>query len=254
MRIDGRQNNELRKCHIETHISDYAEGSAYIEMGKTKVLCMASVNQQIPKWLQDGSKRGWVTAEYGMLPRSTHSRKKRDQLFQEGRSKEISRVISRSLRSCVNLQLLQERQIYVDCDVLQADGSTRTTAITGAFLALAFAIKRLMEEGTLKTNPLHFYMAAVSVGYNKNKEILLDLNYEEDAQTAMDMNFILNSQGEIAEIQGGAEGKCLPRQNLSSMLDLAEWGCYQLFQAQFSFLKDWFPLNPSWKPSQKNGV
>ena len=250
MRIDGRQNYDLRKCHIEPHVSDYAEGSVYIEMGKTKVLCTASISEQIPKWLQDGSQRGWVTAEYGMLPRSTHLRKKRDQFFQEGRSREISRVISRSLRSCINLQLLQERQIYVDCDVLQADGSTRTTSITGAFLALAFAIKRLMEEGALKTNPLLFYMAAVSVGYNKNREILLDLNYEEDSQTDMDMNFILNSQREIAEIQGGAEGKCLPRQTLSSMLDMAEWGCHQLFQTQFSFLKDWFPLNSSWKPPQ----
>ena len=249
MRIDGRQNHELRKCHIETQVSDYAEGSAYIEMGRTKILCTASVDSQIPKWLQDGSKRGWVHAEYGMLPRSTHSRKRREQLFQDGRSKEISRLISRSLRSCMNLRLLEERQIYVDCDVLQADGSTRTAAITGAFLALSLAVQKLFQEGDLKKNPIQFYIAAVSVGYNKNKEMLLDLNYEEDSQIETDMNFIFNSRGEMTEIQGGAEGTCLSRNALDSMLDLAEWGCYQLFQKQSPYLKNWFPLDTQWKPS-----
>lgn len=230
MRADGRSPQELRPIHFETNFTRYAEGSVLIRCGHTHVLCNASVDPSVPKWLQ-GTGQGWVSAEYAMLPRSTHERIHRDKGARSGRSLEISRLIGRSLRSAVHLAALGERQITVDCDVLQADGSTRTAAISGGFVALALAVRRLMERGQLEKSPLIAQVAAVSAGLSESGP-LLDLDYIEDSNINTDMNFVLNSKMEIIEIQGTAEEGSFSREQLGSLLDAAETGCAQIFKMQ----------------------
>lgn len=239
-RVDGRVFDQIRKITITPHVTRYAEGSAMIEMGETRVLCTASVDSTIPKWLQNSGK-GWVTAEYGMLPRSTHSRISREKASSSGRTQEISRLIARSLRAAVDLRALGEKQITVDCDVIQADGGTRTAAITGGFVALALALSKLKSAGLLSSLPLKDYVAAVSVGLDGG-EPLLDLCYEEDSRIDTDMNFVMTSEGRFVEIQGTAESHPFSRAEIGHMLDLANIGCGELFKAQAAIIGEMFPL------------
>jgi ribonuclease PH len=243
VRIDGRAFDQTRKIKITPNITRYAEGSALIEMGNTQVLCTASVDQSIPKWLQ-GTEKGWVTAEYGMLPRSTHTRINREKAMSSGRTQEISRLIARSLRAAVDLKALGEKQITVDCDVLQADGGTRTAAITGGFVALALALAKLKTAGLIQTLPLRDYVAAVSVGLEDSGRALLDLCYEEDARIGTDMNFVMVGSGRFVEIQGTAESKPFSRKEMNLLTDLAEKGCYDLFAAQAELIKSVFAFPP----------
>lgn len=240
MRIDGRQNNQIRPVRITPNPVRYAEGSVLIESGNTRVICTATVDTQIPKWLK-GENKGWVTAEYGMLPRSTHTRIRRDRAMNSGRTQEISRLIGRSLRSAVDLGGLGERQIIVDCDVLQADGGTRTAAITGSFVALALALKNLVDAKELETVPLLHYISAISVGMHK-ETALLDLCYEEDVEVETDMNFVMTSSGDFVEIQGTAEGQPFSKKNMDDMADLAKMGCDELFEIQSQIMDDIFAL------------
>lgn len=243
MRIDGRKSNELRKVSITPNPSLYAEGSAIVEFGHTKVFCTASVEPNVPKWLQ-GSGKGWVTAEYGMLPRSTSTRMKRDKILDSGRTMEISRLIGRSLRSVVDLTALGENQINVDCDVIQADGGTRTAAITGGFVALALALNRLKGTGSISRLGLIDYVSAISVGLNEG-QALLDLCYEEDSSVGTDANFVLNGKGEFIEIQGTAEHGAFNEKQLQEMIKVAREGCDRLFQVQQSVIRDFFPFQAS---------
>ncbi len=236
MRIDKRKENQLRPVRISPQANRYAEGSVIIEFGDTKVHCTASVENNIPKWLQ-GTEKGWVTAEYGMLPRSTHERIRRDKAANSGRTQEISRLIGRSLRSCVDLYKLGERQIIVDCDVLQADGGTRTASITGGAVALSLALGKLLKEGDIKENPMNFLVSAISVGLTESGP-LLDLNYVEDCDAETDMNFVMTQDGKFVEIQGTAEGVAFTRDQMNSMIDLAQSGCEELFKAQEQCLSE----------------
>lgn len=240
MRTDGRFPNQLRPVKITPHVSEYAEGSALIEFGKTKVLCTATFDGMAPKWLQ-GTGTGWVTAEYGMLPRSTQQRMKRDKILTGGRTQEIARLIGRSLRAAVDMKILGERQITVDCDVLLADGGTRTAAITGGFVALALALQKLHQVNEIKAIPLINYVAAISVGLQKG-EPLLDLNYDEDSSIGTDMNFVMTSQGEFVEVQGTAEQAPFSKTNLMTMLGVAEKGCQELFHLQTEIIGSFYPL------------
>ena len=239
MRFDGRQANQIRKITLTPDITRYAEGSAMIEFGHTKVLCTASVETSVPKWLA-GSGKGWITAEYGMLPRSTHTRMQRDKAASSGRTQEISRLIARSLRAAVDLRALGEKQITVDCDVIQADGGTRTAAITGGYVALALALGKLNTAGLLATIPLKSPVAAVSVGLSHQDgqvEALLDLCYEEDVRIGTDMNFVMNGEGLFIEIQGTAESEPFSQAEMAAMTTLAEKGCRELIEAQAAILK-----------------
>jgi len=240
MRNDGRQKNQLRKVKITPHVSESAEGSALIEFGKTRVLCTASYEAKPPSWLL-GTGQGWVTAEYGMLPRSTHQRIKREKASSGGRVQEISRLISRSLRASVNLTGLSEKQIIIDCDVINADGGTRTAAVTGGFVALALALKKLHDVAEIKTLPLIRYVSAVSVGL-KGHEMYLDLDYDEDSTISTDMNFVMTNEGTFVEVQGTAEETPFQKDHLFQMMDLARQGCEQLFQAQAEIVGAIFPL------------
>lgn len=243
MRIDGRTQDQLRTIKITPHITRYAEGSALIEMGNTQVLCTASVDQGVPKWLQ-GTEKGWVTAEYGMLPRSTHTRITREKATNSGRTQEISRLIARSLRAAVDLKRMGEKQITVDCDVIQADGGTRTAAITGGFVALALALGKLKQVGLISQLPLTRYVAATSVGLENGKGFL-DLCYEEDARIGTDMNFVMTGDGRFVEIQGTAESQPFTREEMAAMTDLAEKGCRELFAAQAEIMGHIFPYSPT---------
>lgn len=234
-RLDNRNSDQLRPVKITTHFNRYAEGSALVEFGHTKVACSASVETNIPKWLQ-GSDQGWVTAEYGMLPRSTHERMRRDKTSTSGRSQEISRLIARSLRSCVDLYKMKDIQITVDCDVLQADGGTRTAAITGGYVALAMAIDYLLEKKQIAESPLLNKVSAISVGILED-QALLDLCYQEDSNAETDCNFVINNNGGLVEIQGTAEETSFSRDQFNRMLDLAIKGCEDLHQAQGLALK-----------------
>lgn len=240
MRNDKRTNTQLRKINITPHFNAHAEGSALIEIGDTRVLCTATVEEGLPKWMQGGGK-GWVTAEYGMLPRATHTRTQREKILKGGRTAEISRLIGRSLRAAVDLKALGDRQIIVDCDVIQADGGTRTAAITGGFVATCLAIQVFQKKFGLQINPVKNYLAAVSVGIH-NGEILLDLNYSEDSACEIDMNFVVNSKNEFIEIQGTAEKKSFNKSQLNDMISIAQSGCSELFKAQSAILKDFLPL------------
>lgn len=239
-RIDGRKSNQIRPVKIIPHVTRYAEGSAMIEMGETKVLCTASVDPGVPKWLQ-GSDKGWITAEYGMLPRSTHTRISREKASSSGRTQEISRLIARSLRAAVDLKALGEKQITVDCDVIQADGGTRTAAITGGFVALALALGKLKTAGLIQTLPLKEYVAAVSCGLGEHGG-LLDLCYEEDVRVDTDMNFVMTSSGRFVEVQGTAEGAPFTREEMNSLLDLAEKGGRDLMKVQAEIIGSIFAL------------
>lgn len=240
MRLDGRRLDQLREVRITPHVLDYAEGSVMVEFGKTKVICSASYEAQAPKWLQ-GSGQGWITAEYGMLPRSTHTRIKRDKALTGGRTQEISRLIGRSLRAAVDLKKIGEKQITIDCDVLHADGGTRTASATGGFVALALALKKLKDINEIKDTGLINYVAAVSVGLQKD-QFLLDLNYEEDSAIGTDMNFVMTNAGEFIELQGTAEHQSFKRKDLDAMIELAEAGCRRLFQHQSEIVGNFFPL------------
>jgi len=229
MRPDGRPNDRLRPVAIERNYTRFAEGAVLISVGHTRVICTASIEDRLPSFLRD-SGQGWVTAEYAMLPRSAQERIPRD-AAKKGRALEISRLIGRSLRAVADLSLLGERQITIDCDVIQADGGTRTAAITGAYVALRDAVTRLAERGVLNTVPLVTQCAAVSVGIVDGAPIL-DLCYEEDAAADVDMNVVMNGDGGLIEIQGCAEGRAFPRTVLDELLDLAEKGVEELFDLQ----------------------
>lgn len=232
MRPSGRALDELRAVKITRHYTDYAEGSVLVEFGNTKVLCNASVEDRVPRFLR-GAGKGWVTAEYGMLPRATHSRNQREaaQGKQGGRTLEIQRLIARSLRAVIDLTALGERTITVDCDVLQADGGTRTASITGAYVALVDAINSLLENKALKKNPIYGAVAAVSVGIYQGQAIL-DLEYKEDSEAETDMNLVMNEAGAYIEIQGTAEGHAFHPNELQAMLALGDTGIKQLIQYQ----------------------
>lgn len=215
-----------------------------VEFGRTRVLCAASYEAKPPQWLQ-GTGAGWVTAEYGMLPRSTHTRIKREKSQTGGRTQEISRLVGRSLRACVDLKQLGEKQIMIDCDVINADGGTRTAAVTGGFVALALALKKLNDLSEIKNIPLKHYVAAVSVGLHEQNGVLapiLDLNYDEDSDIGTDMNFVMTDKNEFIEIQGTAEEGTFTRQQMLDMMSLAEVGCQQLFQEQEKLISGFFPL------------
>ncbi len=243
-RTDKRDFNQLREVKITPHISNYAEGSALVEFGNTKVLCTASYETKSPPWLV-GTNKGWVTAEYGMLPRSTHTRMKREKTLNGGRTQEISRLIGRSLRSAVDLEALAEKQILIDCDVINADGGTRTAAVTGGFVALALACQKLQHLGEIKKNPLRNYVAAISVGLweQENQQFpILDLNYEEDSDIGTDMNFVMNNEKRFIEVQGTAEEGSFSRNDLFQMMSIAEVGIQKLFTYQNDILNNYFPL------------
>lgn len=232
MRIDSRQPNALRTVTFTKNYTKHAEGSVLVCFGDTKVLCTASVEAGVPRWLK-GKGEGWVTAEYGMLPRSTHTRNQREAARgkQSGRTQEIQRLIGRSLRAMVDLKKLGEHTIYIDCDVLQADGGTRTASITGAAVALVDAITALTEKKKITQDPLLGLVAAVSVGV-KNGEVLLDLCYEEDSSCDTDLNVVMTQKGEFIEIQGTAEEKPFTRAEADAMLALAEEGIASLITQQ----------------------
>lgn len=231
-RNDGREINALRDVRMTRAYTRYAEGSVLVECGETRVLCTASVLEKVPGFLK-GARQGWLTAEYGMLPRSTHTRMDREATKgkQSGRTQEIQRLIGRSLRAVIDLAALGERTLQIDCDVLQADGGTRTAAITGAYVAVHDAIAQLMHSGVLSVSPLRAAVAAVSVGV-VNGVALLDLNYQEDSHCDTDMNVVMTSTGTFIEIQGTAEGAAFSRSQMNLLLDLAEQGISQLLVAQ----------------------
>lgn len=232
-RPDGRTADQLRPVTITRHWQMHAEGSALVEFGDTKVLCAASVTQGVPRWRR-GSGQGWVTAEYSMLPRATNTRNDRESVRGKigGRTHEISRLIGRSLRACIDLGALGENSIAIDCDVLQADGGTRTAAITGSYVALADAVSWLAERGSsAKPTPLLTSVAAVSVGII-DSEPRLDLAYAEDVRAGTDMNVVCTASGDFVEIQGTAEGAPFSRTELDALLELAGKGCAELTQAQ----------------------
>ena len=238
LRGDGRSPRSPRPLRLTPHFVATAEGSVLIETGHTRVLCNATVDTNLPGWLRN-SGRGWVTAEYGMLPRATLTRTPRESERGKvgGRTHEIQRLIGRSLRSVVDMKLLGERTIILDCDVLQADGGTRTAAITGACTALAIALGRLVEAGTLKQNPLRQMVAATSVGV-VDGAVLLDLNYEEDSRAEVDMNVVMTASGGLVETQATAERDTYSRAQLTEMLDAAEGGIRDLLEAQKACLAD----------------
>ena len=237
MRPSQRQSDELRPLSLTRGYTAHAEGSVLIQVGQTRVLCTASVETSVPPFLR-GKGQGWVTAEYGMLPRATHTRSTREAAKgkQTGRTQEIQRLIGRSLRAVTDLVALGERQITLDCDVLQADGGTRCAAITGAWVALHDACAKLVAEGTLPANPMRDHVAAISVGI-VDGEPVLDLDYAEDSNCDTDMNVIMTGNGGIVEIQGTAEGTPFSRQELNQLVDLADAGIRELVAAQTQAIK-----------------
>ena len=236
MRPSQRQADQLRTVRLTRNFTRHAEGSVLIEMGDTRVLCTASVEENVPPFLR-GKGKGWVTAEYGMLPRATHTRSAREAAKgkQTGRTQEIQRLIGRALRSVVDLKALGERQITLDCDVLQADGGTRCASITGAWVALYEACEMLVTSGKLEANPVRDHVAAISVGIYKGSPVL-DLDYPEDSDCDTDMNVVMTGKGGSVEIQGTAEGEPFTRQQMNTLADLAEAGIRQLIAAQESAL------------------
>ncbi|MGL5616759.1 MAG: ribonuclease PH [Sarcina sp.] len=237
MRFNGRKNDQIRPVKITRNFIKYAEGSVLIEVGYTKVICTASVEEKVPAFLK-GKGEGWITAEYNMIPRSTQNRKQRDisKMKIDGRSMEIQRIIGRSLRAVVDLKALGERTIWIDCDVIQADGGTRTTAITGGFIALVDAINKIHKRRNFKVYPIRKFVTATSVGV-VNEEILLDLCYEEDSKAAVDMNIVMTDEGEFIEVQGTGEERPFTREQLNKLLDIAEKGCKQMIEMEKDALK-----------------
>ena len=231
MRPSGRQPDQLRPVSIQRQFTCHAEGSVLVSFGDTKVLCTASVETRVPPWKRDGG--GWVTAEYGMLPRATHTRSRREAASgkQSGRTQEIQRLIGRSLRAVVDLEALGENTITLDCDVLQADGGTRCASITGSYVALVDAVRHLRKIGRIKRDPMFGQLAAVSVGIYQGQPVL-DLDYAEDSEAETDLNVVMNEAGGFIEVQGTAEGHAFRRDELDAMLDLAGEGAKALFEAQ----------------------
>ena len=238
MRPSGRAPDELRAVRITRRFTRHAEGSVLIEFGDTHVLCTASVEESVPPFLR-GAGQGWITAEYGMLPRSTHTRTAREAARgkQTGRTQEIQRLIGRSLRAVADLRALGERTITIDCDVLQADGGTRTASITGGYVALADAIEALLRRRVLSSSPLHAQVAAVSVGICGGVPVL-DLDYAEDSEAETDLNVVMNNGGAFIELQGTAEGHAFRRNELDALLNLAAQGIGQLLARQLQTLSD----------------
>ena len=237
MRIDGRKNDQVRHTKVTRNYIQHAEGSVLIEVGDTKVICTASIEDKVPPFLK-GSGEGWITAEYNMLPRSTATRKVRDiaRLKLDGRTMEIQRLIGRALRSVVDLKALGEKTIWIDCDVIQADGGTRTTSITGAFIALVDAVNKIHKQKSFKVYPIRKFVCATSVGI-VGEEKLLDLCYEEDSNAKVDMNIIGTDDGEFVEIQGTGEEAPFTRSELNEILNLGEKGIKQMIQLQKDCLK-----------------
>jgi len=234
MRPSGRAADQLRSVRFITDFTKHAEGSVLAEFGDTRVLCTASVENRVPVWLRGGGK-GWVTGEYGMLPGATHSRSGREAARgkQTGRTQEIQRLIGRSLRAATDMSALGEKTVTLDCDVLQADGGTRTAAISGAFVALQIAMNRLYRRKQVKTNPLHGQIAAVSVGIFNGIPVL-DLDYDEDSQAETDMNIVMNDAGRFVEVQGTAEGHAFDRDEFNALLELATKGIDEILTAQIA--------------------
>lgn len=232
VRPSKRAPDAMRAITLETGVNRYAEGSCLAKFGNTHVLCTASWTNNVPRWMK-GTGKGWITAEYGMLPRSTHDRNRREAASgkQGGRTMEIQRLIGRALRSVANLETLGENQITVDCDVLQADGGTRTAAITGGYVALALALRYLKDEDVISSDPLTAQAAAISCGV-WNDEPVLDLDYAEDSSAQVDANFVMSSDGAIIEVQGTGEDRPFTRAEFNALTDLAEKGCGELFALQ----------------------
>ena len=232
MRPSGREPDQMRPVIFTPNFTKHAEGSVLAEFGDTRVLCTASVESRVPPWMR-GAGHGWVTGEYGMLPRATHSRSGREAARgkQGGRTMEIQRLIGRSLRAATDLDALGERTVTLDCDVLQADGGTRTAAISGAYVALLIAMQKLCKDRTLKTNPVHGQIAAVSVGIYRGVPVL-DLDYEEDSQAETDMNVVMNEAGRFVEVQGTAEGHAFTREEFDTLLEMASAGVSEIIEAQ----------------------
>jgi ribonuclease PH len=232
MRPSGRQADQLRTISLETNVNAYAEGSCLAKFGNTHVLCTASWEPRVPGWMK-GKGEGWVTGEYGMLPRATHTRGRREAAAgkQSGRTQEIQRLIGRSLRAITDLKALGENQITIDCDVIQADGGTRTASITGGYVALALACKYLVKEGVIDSFPLTAQAAAISCGVYKDVPVL-DLDYPEDSEGEVDANFVMTSDGNIIEIQGTGEERSFTPDEFAELMRLAQKGCGELFEAQ----------------------
>ncbi|MCX7770620.1 MAG: ribonuclease PH [Proteobacteria bacterium] len=237
MRKDGRRNNQLRNINIQRDFIIYPEGSVLISWGNTKVICNASIEEKVPPFLK-GTNKGWITAEYSMLPRSTQTRMIREASTGKlsGRTQEIQRIIGRSLRAAVDLDKLGERTIWIDCDVIQADGGTRTASITGAYVALALAIERGISNGLFTENPMKTQVAAVSLGVI-NDEVLLDLNYEEDSNCEVDINLIMDRDGRIIEIQGTGEKGLLTKKQLDKIIMIGWKAIKRIFKIQNKALK-----------------
>ncbi len=237
MRPSGREAAQLRELRFIPDFTRHAEGSVLAEFGDTRVLCTASVEDRVPAWMRNTG-RGWVTAEYGMLPRSTHTRSGREAARgkQGGRTLEIQRLIGRSLRAVTDLEALGERQVTLDCDVIQADGGTRTAAISGAFVALAIAMQRLLAKGAIAKNPLHGQVAAVSVGIYRGVPVL-DLDYAEDSEAETDMNIVMNDAGRFIEVQGTAEGHAFSDDEFAAMIELARSGIAEIVAVQGEAVK-----------------
>ena len=230
VRIDGREPNELRPLSFELDVQKHADGSCIVSMGDTRVLCAVTVEEQVPRWMR-GSGRGWLTAEYNMLPAATNTRSNRERVLSAGRTKEIQRLIGRSLRAAVDLDALGERTFNIDCDVLDADGGTRTAAITGAFVAVNQAIEKLAYE----QSPIRSAVAAVSIGITDG-EILVDLNYAEDSSADVDCNIVGLSSGGLVEVQGTAEGESFTAEQLNRMVEAAQGALVETFAAQTNAL------------------
>lgn len=235
MRQSNRENNQLRDIEFITNFNPYAEGSCLVKYGNTHVVCTATVDEKVPSWLK-GQDKGWVTAEYAMLPRSTQTRVPRESKKPSGRTQEIQRLIGRSLRAVVDLTKMKDLSICIDCDVLQADGGTRVASISGGFVALYIALDRLVKEGKLPENPIREFVAAVSCDIY-NGEVVLDVDYNEDSNSQVDMNFVMTESGKIVEIQGTAEGEPFEEKNFAKLMDLGKQGIKKIIARQKEALK-----------------
>lgn len=233
-RLDGRKAVEIRKVNITPHFLKYPEGSALIGLGDTRVICTASIEEGVPSFLAN-TREGWVTSEYSMLPRAAQSRTSHDAIRAKGRSREIQRMIGRSLRAVVDLPSLGPRTIFIDCDVTQADGGTRTASITGGFIALVLALKRIRDEGIIETIPIKDYLAAISVGI-VDHGLVLDLNYEEDSHALVDLNVVMTGEGNLVEIQGTGEGRAFSLSELTEMINLARGGISRIIELEKKIL------------------
>ncbi|PLR98264.1 ribonuclease PH [Bacillus sp. T33-2] len=233
MRFDGREPLQLRPVHIETEYLKHPEGSVLISVGDTKVICAASIEERVPPFMR-GSGKGWITAEYSMLPRATEQRNIRESSKGKitGRTMEIQRLIGRALRAAVNLDAIGERTVWIDCDVIQADGGTRTASITGAFVAMALALTKLHKDKKLAAYPVTNFLAATSVGILENSDVVVDLNYVEDSAALVDMNVVMTGSGEFVELQGTGEEATFSYQQLQDLLKAAQEGLTELFEIQ----------------------